>query len=82
MEVDIVVTLPASSRAPQLLEGVGHRVLRHRWLVRVEDLGRRVRVGGVMRVLVAICMLTNTCINIDNYTCIGMLKMNYLCVVH
>ena len=56
MEVDIVITLSAPSRTSQLLEGMGHRVLRHHRLVWVEDLGRGVGVGGVMRVLVAICM--------------------------
>lgn len=58
MKVNIVVTLPASSRASQLLEGMGDCVLRHRWLVRIEDLGRGVWMGGVMRVLVAIYGVT------------------------
>lgn len=58
MKVDIIVTLPTSSRASQLLEGVGDCILGHQWLVWVEDLGRRVRMGGVMRVLVAICNIT------------------------
>ena len=62
MKVDIVITFSASSRAPQLLEGVGDCVLGHHRLVRVEDLGRGVRVGRVMRMLVAICIFTNTCI--------------------
>lgn len=54
VEVDVIITFPAASWTPQLLERVCECILRLERFVRVEDLWRG--VGGVMRrLLITVC---------------------------
>lgn len=53
MEVNIIVTLPAACWPTQLLEGVCEGILRHEGFIGIQDLWRG--VGGVLRLMIAIC---------------------------